>query len=457
MLPRSPQAGWTRAVHAGGAVRPRRRRVARRRALPREPPRAPALLRSSITARERRSRRGSSCARRFARAPLPRDAAPLPRAPPGSARSYRRRAARWLDTRRRPGSRSARSSDWHGRSCPRARARATGERRWLLLQLVFGFAIVLAPGACSPGRSESAASRPRSPGLWRSCSRALAVDVRRPRVAHADARPSCCSRARPRSRPASCAAAGRPCRITTSSPPLAVLAAGALLGLLLWHVAGARRRRRLLPSRADPEAPRVRRPLARDARTSSRTAGCTPATRSRSGTASSRSSRRSSGADPVDVVLHGPTVLAPLAVLVAYEAGWALFRRAVPAATSAAAGVALVAMAPGHGGALTALALPATVSRQLLVPAALALALEAVRRPTPRAPRDDRGGVARARRGASDVRAVPLPPVRGLRRRPLALGAARRRVRRARLSPRSSLPPRSSSCGCCRSSPIRPR
>jgi hypothetical protein len=70
-------------------------------------------------------------------------------------------------------------------------------------------------------------------------------------------------------------------------------------------------------------------------------------------------------------------------VLVAYEAGWALFRRAVPAATSAAAGVGLVAMAPGHAGALTALALPATVSRQLIVPAALALALEAVRRPTP--------------------------------------------------------------------------
>ena len=90
-----------------------------------------------------------------------------------------------------------------------------------------------------------------------------------------------------------------------------------------------------------------------------------------------------SGADPVDVVLHGPTVLAPIAVLLAYEAGWALFRRAVPAAAAAAAGVAIVAMAPGHAGALTALALPATASRQLLVPAALALALEAMRRPTP--------------------------------------------------------------------------
>ena len=39
-------------------------------------------------------------------------------------------------------------------------------------------------------------------------------------------------------------------------------------------------------------------------------------------------------------------------------------------------------MAPSHGGALTALALPATASRQLLVPAALALALEAMRRPS---------------------------------------------------------------------------
>jgi hypothetical protein len=39
-------------------------------------------------------------------------------------------------------------------------------------------------------------------------------------------------------------------------------------------------------------------------------------------------------------------------------------------------------MSPGHGGAYTALALPATASRQILVPAALALALAAVRTPT---------------------------------------------------------------------------
>ena len=87
-------------------------------------------------------------------------------------------------------------------------------------------------------------------------------------------------------------------------------------------------------------------------------------------------------ADPAEVVLHEPTVLAPLAVLVGYEAGYAIFQRVVPAATSAAATVTLVAMAPGHGGAYTALALPATASRQILVPAALALALAAMRGPT---------------------------------------------------------------------------
>ena len=35
--------------------------------------------------------------------------------------------------------------------------------------------------------------------------------------------------------------------------------------------------------------------------------------------------------DPAEVVLHEATVLAPLALLVAYEAGWALFRRVGPA------------------------------------------------------------------------------------------------------------------------------
>ncbi|HET7743987.1 MAG TPA: DUF6541 family protein [Gaiellaceae bacterium] len=92
---------------------------------------------------------------------------------------------------------------------------------------------------------------------------------------------------------------------------------------------------------------------------------------------------RVSGADPGLVVLHLPSILVPLAVVVAYEAGWALFRRMWAAAVAAAAQVVLVCFAPGHGGSYRFLALPATAADQLLVPAALALAFETIRRPSP--------------------------------------------------------------------------
>ena len=88
------------------------------------------------------------------------------------------------------------------------------------------------------------------------------------------------------------------------------------------------------------------------------------------------------GEDPERVVVHLPTILAPLAVVVAFEAGWALFRRTWAAGVAAGAQVAMICFAPGHGGAYVFLALPATASRQLLVPAALALALESVRSPS---------------------------------------------------------------------------
>ncbi len=88
--------------------------------------------------------------------------------------------------------------------------------------------------------------------------------------------------------------------------------------------------------------------------------------------------------DPEEVVLHLPSILAPLAVVIAYEVGWALFRRTWAAGAVAAAQVALVCFAPGHGGAYTLLALPETAARQLLVPVALALALEAMEAPSRR-------------------------------------------------------------------------
>ena len=86
--------------------------------------------------------------------------------------------------------------------------------------------------------------------------------------------------------------------------------------------------------------------------------------------------------DPADVVLHEASVLAPIALLVSYEAGWALFRRVGPAVAVVCAQVAITALAPDGGGAYTALGLPATASRQLLVPAALALGLAAAARPS---------------------------------------------------------------------------
>ena len=91
---------------------------------------------------------------------------------------------------------------------------------------------------------------------------------------------------------------------------------------------------------------------------------------------------RLSGEDPEVVVRFLPAVLAPVAVLVAYEAGWALFRRPWAAGAAAAASVATICFAPGQGGSYVFLSLPATSARQLLVPAALALALESIRAPT---------------------------------------------------------------------------
>lgn len=91
---------------------------------------------------------------------------------------------------------------------------------------------------------------------------------------------------------------------------------------------------------------------------------------------------RISGEDPEVVVRHFPTVLAPVVVVVLYEAGWALFRRRWAAGAATGAQVTLACFAPGLGGAYVLLALPATSSRHLLVPAALALALETVRTPS---------------------------------------------------------------------------
>ena len=88
------------------------------------------------------------------------------------------------------------------------------------------------------------------------------------------------------------------------------------------------------------------------------------------------------GVDPALVVQHESALLLPLAVLVAYEAGSALFGSSALGAATAAAQVALVGFAAGHGGAYPLLARPAPAARQLLVPAVLALVFAYARAPS---------------------------------------------------------------------------
>jgi hypothetical protein len=86
--------------------------------------------------------------------------------------------------------------------------------------------------------------------------------------------------------------------------------------------------------------------------------------------------------DPTSVVLHEPSILAPLALLLAYELGRTVFRSAWLGVATMLAQVALIAFAPGNGGSYTSLELPGTVARQLLVPAALTLFFLFVRAPS---------------------------------------------------------------------------
>jgi hypothetical protein len=80
-----------------------------------------------------------------------------------------------------------------------------------------------------------------------------------------------------------------------------------------------------------------------------------------------------SGVDPGSVLQREPSLLAPLAVAVAYEAGVAVFRHRGGGTALALAQLAIFCFGPGHGGAYATLAQPGSAARQLLVPAALAL------------------------------------------------------------------------------------
>ena len=88
------------------------------------------------------------------------------------------------------------------------------------------------------------------------------------------------------------------------------------------------------------------------------------------------------GADPTQVVLHGPTVLMPLSFLLTYESGVALFRSYWAGLATLLGSFALLGLAPGHGGSFVSLALAANASRMLVLPALLALVFMYVREPS---------------------------------------------------------------------------
>jgi hypothetical protein len=90
---------------------------------------------------------------------------------------------------------------------------------------------------------------------------------------------------------------------------------------------------------------------------------------------------RLAGVDSADVVLHEAAILVPLAFLLAFEAGRALFNSVWGGLAALAGQVAITGLAPGDAGAYDSLELPATAARQLIVPATLALAFLFVRGP----------------------------------------------------------------------------
>ena len=90
---------------------------------------------------------------------------------------------------------------------------------------------------------------------------------------------------------------------------------------------------------------------------------------------------RLAGADPADVMLHSAAILVPLAFVLAFEAGRAVFNSVWGGLAVVAGQVAITGLAPTDGGAYDALELPGTAARQLIVPAVLALTLLFARAP----------------------------------------------------------------------------
>ena len=150
--------------------------------------------------------------------------------------------------------------------------------------------------------------------------------------------------------------------------------------------------------------------------TSSRTAGCIPATRSRSGTSFLALVSWFSGVDPGIVVRHEPSLLAPLAVRRRLGGRRRRLRLALGGLVGRSSlSLAVFCFGPGHGGSYATLALPGTAARQLLVPAAIALFFwsPAARRSTARSSARSRSRIRRTRSSCSCRSAATRSCARG--------------------------------------------
>jgi hypothetical protein len=91
---------------------------------------------------------------------------------------------------------------------------------------------------------------------------------------------------------------------------------------------------------------------------------------------------RLSGVAPTNVAAHEASILVPIALVLLFEMGWAIFRSIGLALAVVFAQLAFKVFAPGHGGVYRFLWEPGSVATQLLVPAAVAFFFYFVRRPT---------------------------------------------------------------------------
>jgi hypothetical protein len=91
---------------------------------------------------------------------------------------------------------------------------------------------------------------------------------------------------------------------------------------------------------------------------------------------------RLAGVDPTSVAAHEASILVPIAVVLLFEMGWAIFRSTGLAVAVVLGQLAYKVFAQGHGGVYRFLWEPASVATQLLVPAAIALFFYFVRKPT---------------------------------------------------------------------------